>query len=572
MHARNQLSILAIASLCLTTGTANAQVARQIPARTVIGVAGPPAAPPSIVALDSGRYAIGIPGAVPSSATLATGQVQVFKPGTGLPDPPNLFDGVQGIDCSTGAGSLPEVIGSLLTNLGDLDNDGEEDYGMVSLNQLIAGGPDCLDSGVEAVVLVSGGNQARFLDATSGSTLSLAPGDLIGGMCRLDVMSGPTQDTAIAVSVNDSMMTGRVLSITIFQDPTNPPGLFVITQVATLPTGVSAGQIVPVGDWNNDGQDDFALQTNIASTNDVMVYDGTAFLGGTLTPLVTLPSGSQLASTTFSPNVRTVAVGDPATNTVTISMPVTGSSLSVIDTVVTTPAAVALGGSLSFGGDVDGDGKEDLLIGDLALGGQVFVSSLEGDLQPRAITPVAGGTFGSDVAILDDQNGDGFDEVLVLDVVNANVTMFYGGPVAVATAFGTGCTSLTAPPPTLAASQPPVVGAAGTIDLLYDGLTIGNPPGGPINGTFLWGVDPLPSPLPLPGFITGCNLLVDSLGELIPLGGTTVDPMGDLTGELPAPTDVLFLGVGFSFQAVVVDTSIGLGIEVSNGLTLTFGW
>lgn len=557
-----------LAATVASAPNANAQLVRQLTNRTVLGVTPGSTLPPSITALSGGQYAIGAPGAPPAGAPVfgpARGQVQIIQPGMGLITNPTTIQGNVNSDCSVPSFIASEELGGLVTNLGDIDGDGQDDLGVVCGSQQ-TGPSSCIQSGVPTVTVILSRNSTRLTDLIAGSS-TFAANDSITGMCGLD-FSGTL---LVVVAVNNGS-AGRLVILQPVPLTTGGTGL-ATAGITNLP-GTVAG-IARAGDWDADLIEDFALSVGGA----VSVFSGAGVFGpGSALPVVApIASGTVVTSTSNVMGPRTVACAE-VTVPETVSILAPGApGLAVVMSPI---PGNGFGSSLAFGGDVDGDGAEDLAIGAplAATGGAVFLSDLSATLQPNPITPVAGGTFGTQVAIVGDQNGDAFDDVVILDAGNANVTSFFGGPVASIAVFGAGCSSLSAGAPTLGVNQLPVLGAAGGLVLTHAGFAA-PAPGITFFGNFLWGTGALPVPVPLPGFTPGCNLLIDLSAGLLPFApnpGPGPGPGGLMTVTLPSPTDPVFLGATFSFQGVVIGTTatstVPSGIEVSNGLSLTFGW
>jgi len=112
----------------------------------------------------------------------------------------------------------------------------------------------------------------------------------------------------------------------------------------------------------------------------------------------------------------------------------TGLSTTAATTLGDDTVSVWFGGAVSAAGDVDGDGYDDVAVGDISDGEHVWIDQgSAGGVVDTAETTLSGegGNFGSSVAALGDTNGDGYDEIVVgapsYSSARGRAYVFYGG-------------------------------------------------------------------------------------------------------------------------------------------------
>ena len=101
-----------------------------------------------------------------------------------------------------------------------------------------------------------------------------------------------------------------------------------------------------------------------------------------------------------------------------------------------------VGGAVAFAGDVNGDGIDDVIVGEPTFNDgvsqvgrvRVYHGSISGlSTIPSWTANGSGGLFGTEVATAGDVNGDGFDDIVVAAVGIATVYVYHGGPGGLAT-------------------------------------------------------------------------------------------------------------------------------------------
>ncbi|MGH7149969.1 MAG: integrin alpha [Planctomycetota bacterium] len=225
-----------------------------------------------------------------------------------------------------------------------------------------------------------------------------------------------------------------------------------------------------------------------------------------------------------------------------------------------------LGDVMASGGDVDGDGVEDLIAGapyapplvpNVGAAGRAIVYSGADWSVLFEFAPPAGELleFGRGVDVVGDVNGDGFPDLAVgaagaYNQPNCKVRVFSGAPIGVAS-DGLGCAGSSGSPPRIGATRSPKIGTTFKVNLSE------TPPGLPallllgFSDTQWWGV-----PLPLnlaPQGMPACSLLVSP--DLV--FGLTTAAFGPGNGRLVAPIAIpassSLVGLAFYTQWYVVD-------------------
>ncbi len=188
-----------------------------------------------------------------------------------------------------------------------------------------------------------------------------------------------------------------------------------------------------VGDFNNDGYDDVAAGSQ---EPEIDFYRGSSS-GLNSTSVLTY-------STTDSPSVSRagdvngdgyddVVYGDAAANAMYV---VRGaSSFPGTKTTLTRSGSSELGFDVAGGGDIDGDGYDDVVGGDPTYSSSngrlvVFYGSSSGVSTSNydvISAPSSGTGFGYTVQLVGDVNGDGYDDVAVSDDYDHSYTYVYHG-------------------------------------------------------------------------------------------------------------------------------------------------
>lgn len=232
---------------------------------------------------------------------------------------------------------------------------------------------------------------------------------------------------------------------------TPPPAPTALQQTMItrgVPNDGFGTSVVGLGDINNDRYDDFAIGAvplDSSGTGWAGVYFG-GFTWNTTPDIIlagALPGdryGRLVAAGDVNgdghPDIAVAAPGAdvPAQNAGRVYVYFGGPGMdSTADLILSgTGAGAALGSFLTAGGDINGDGFDDVLTGTLAQV-QVFFGGSSPDTQPDLRIPVTSATAGwRSVAGGGDFNGDGFADIAIGnsdegDYASGSLTICFGG-------------------------------------------------------------------------------------------------------------------------------------------------
>jgi uncharacterized protein (TIGR03437 family) len=302
---------------------------------------------------------------------------------------------------------------------------------------------------------------------TSGTGLTLFPGDGKGGLQTPQAIpfSGPARAVVAADFNGDGMADAAVANggnVAILMG--NATGF---ATPATFPAGGSFATALAAGDFDGDGKVDLAVMTT-GTPGTLSFLKGNG--DGTFRAPVAIPAGvspTSLAAADLN--------GDGKLDLVFADQGTTGSdgavyvALNAGGGVFQAPVRVFAGTFPAVGiGDVNGDGKPDLVVASDAAAGGGVVDWLQGNGNGVFQAPIAIGTSESDnnAVLVQDFNGDGHADIVLADQ-NVNATFLAGN--------GDGTFSAAAN--LLASGEPTFLQSAdlngdGKPDLVVGGLTI----------------------------------------------------------------------------------------------------
>lgn len=199
-------------------------------------------------------------------------------------------------------------------------------------------------------------------------------------------------------------------------------GTIIATYTGDVVTDAFGGSVDGAGDVNNDGWDDVVIGAPFSSFNSTsmrgMVRVVSGQTGAILYTLHGAASGDQLgAVVSAAGDVNADGFDDfiggapDANSNWGMARVFSGADGSILHQFDGTGSNKRLGASVSDLGDVNGDGKADVIIGSLFEG--VFVYSGANGAQIHHFTAASADVYGRSVSSIADMNGDGRRDILI---------------------------------------------------------------------------------------------------------------------------------------------------------------
>ncbi len=313
--------------------------------------------------------------------------------------------------------SAGDRFGEQVANAGDVDGDGVDD--------IIIGAPyDDANGPQSGTAIVISGATGDILHTFHGATEEVYFGGAVDGAGDVD---GDGFADLIVGSPHDDSFGFDSGQATVFSGAT---GAVLYNLFGTSIRQLFGGAVSGVGDVNGDGFADFAVGTPFDHTNGPRAGSVTVYSGATGASLYTYLGtvSSTLAAVSSAGDINGDGIGDLIigawgaddngldSGTVRVLSGVNGAVLYTF----TGDAAGDAMGRVAGAGDVDGDGRDDLIVGfpssgvsSSPPGGARVISGATGATLFTFSGDAAGDYFGYSVAGAGDVNGDGHADLLV---------------------------------------------------------------------------------------------------------------------------------------------------------------
>ncbi len=317
-----------------------------------------------------------------------------------------------------------------LTGAGDVNDDGYDD---------VAVGASAYDTTIGSVGVYLGSSSG-----VSGTASSTITGDYEYEGFATVSGAGDVDNDGYA----DLIVGGSRTRASVFHGSSGGVSSTAVTTVTGVASSDGLGiSVSRAGDVDNDGYDDVIVGASgyLRSTGRAYVFTGSSSgLSSTAdTTLDGLAEGHGFGSAVGNAGdvdndgYDDVIVGACGSATDADSAYIyLGSATGVSATATTTLAYAGNGCALSGAGDVNGDGYDDVIVGNyVAFEALVFLGSASGVSSSAATTLSGSADFGTAVSDAGDVNDDGYDDVIVGAAGVANV--FHGSSAGLASTAAT---------------------------------------------------------------------------------------------------------------------------------------
>jgi hypothetical protein len=207
------------------------------------------------------------------------------------------------------------------------------------------------------------------------------------------------------------------------------------SSATTSVTGVyGLGRALATADWNNDGYDDLVAG---AQAPGAYFYRGSSSGLGSSTEYSVATTAAPSVSSAGDVNndgYEEILYGDDGASRAYVAMG--GSSFPSSTKTLSRSGASTFGCAVTGGGDFDNDGYDDVVVGDPGYSsstGRVTVfwgssSGLSTSDYTDISSPVTGAGFGATVQWAGDVNGDGYDDLAIGDFASRYAYVYHGCP------------------------------------------------------------------------------------------------------------------------------------------------